>query len=76
MTRFIVDLGTIPIPPEKQRAIAAAIQATVLSHLADVQAASNHEALIPRRFWGYVLRPSIPDLTQAEHQNEQFANAP
>ena len=76
MARFVVDLGTLPISVEKQRAIAAAIQATVLSHLADVQAISDQEALIPRRWLGLIFRPTIPELTQAEHQTEQFANAP
>lgn len=76
MARFVVDLGAMPIPVEKQRAIASAVQAVVLSHLADTPAAANHEALIPRRWLGLIFRPTIPELIQADQHIEPIANAP
>lgn len=36
--RFVVDLGGLALKPAEQRAVAAAIQGAVLSHLA-----ANHE---------------------------------
>jgi hypothetical protein len=77
MTRFVVDLGAgHNIPAEKQRAIAAAIQAAVPSHLADTPAIANLEVLMPRRWPGLIFRPTVGELVPAEQQIEQFANAP
>jgi hypothetical protein len=76
MTRFVVDLGTLAISPEKERAIAAAVQTAVLSHLADVPNVRTQQALIPLRWLGIVWRPTIQEFAQAEQDIRQFANAP
>jgi hypothetical protein len=76
MARFVVDLGNMPISPEKQREISAAIQAAVLSLIADNPAAAKHQALLPNRWPGMIHRETTSELTHAEQQIESFANAP
>lgn len=42
--RFVVDLGGLALKPAEQRAVAAAIQGAVLSHLAANHELPSHQA--------------------------------
>jgi hypothetical protein len=73
MSRFVVDLGDVPITDAQKNAIASSIQQAVLSHLATTPAHTTQLALIPKGWYGIVFRPNITELQQAEQQIEPFA---
>jgi hypothetical protein len=78
MTKFVVDLGNVPITKAQEKTIAAAIQGVVLNHLADVPAlqAAPQPCLLPIRWIGLIMRPTVGELTAVEQQNEPFAAGP
>jgi hypothetical protein len=84
MSRFIVDLGNMRLSDAQKDAIASSIQQAVLTQLASHHAAtgatapsaavSSNYALIPIKWRGFIYRPQLGELAQAENDIEHFAN--
>lgn len=75
MARFVVDLGDVKLPKEKEMAIAHSIQRAALAELAGLPLPGPFVSHFPRDWLGFILRKELGALEAAEKQIGQAVAA-
>ncbi len=71
MTRFVIDLGDVPLSKEASAALNADLQKVALTHIAGLQLDKPWVVRFPRDWWGFILRKDFEAMLEGQKALER-----